>query len=946
MIQPEPITVDGRDGVVVFLDADGQPVDPQSPAAVLARAVFDDGGRATYTVEPKKINLGGEGSGNFGHAGRPGEVGGSGPGGGPREFKGDEGFDWHEAPAMEDYVKTLPYEDVEAVAGYAGFGYDDINRHLRGSFEPRIINEFVREATPEEIARFGKGGPDPERPWLSISAEKRGGYPPRDASDYLPDDPVNKVDDGRIVHNVFTEDPKTGEKVEWSIQRAVPDLKYVAKLESQTAKIDESIRSRGYELPEPIKVNRAAYIPGLSFDELKSMEGEVIEEKGFTSTMVGNPNKRLDAYVVGGKTESLSKRYPDESWDARMAHQDEVGAAMRIEIVLPKGTKVAPVEAIRRIDHEFPKIQDPAVFDHPEWLDVGTHGEKLKPEDFTIRNYAAKPTVKTNRLHDKGQRSEAEILLGSGAQFRIDHVQHGERGIITRDLHPIDVIDVRLTYIGGGSSEGPESPALRATLEHPESKPKKLSYREKLAALVMLGGEGSGNFGHVGRPGEVGGSGSGGGQARAKAGGEYGPNDDWYPGGAFIATTDMPKRERAKIDRMAANDMEMVDIGGPRQKIAPGQIPIVRDVGTAVNRDFSINETYLDRAGYDEEHKAQIRAAAARAVKGERLFDIKEFPALARVDDVVRLIAADKPVPGAALDRALKYRPDLGKYLVRAKPLSLGGAGSGNFGHAGRPGEVGGSAGEAKDISQRDRKRDERFREMLGKMAEQHHERKAREEEAAARSDVDYQHNTATHADVTARLEALVPKSYVARAGRTKESQIANTAASHVVEVLEEMKAQGYEMPDSVAVHLKPTGGVRGQVVFELGKRSLTINIPKALPADANLNDAVAIAFGGRDDGHERFAVRSMNDVVVHEMGHVQAGSRTKPGQSGLTSAAVQAFPTKDAQHAAMREVSNYAATNPDEFLAESFTRLYRGETLPKNAQRLYDALNGPKVRR
>ena len=53
MIRPEPITVDGRTGVVVFLDEDGIPVAPRDERAGLARAVFDDGGRAVYQVQPK-----------------------------------------------------------------------------------------------------------------------------------------------------------------------------------------------------------------------------------------------------------------------------------------------------------------------------------------------------------------------------------------------------------------------------------------------------------------------------------------------------------------------------------------------------------------------------------------------------------------------------------------------------------------------------------------------------------------------------------------------------------------------------------------------------------------------------------------------------------------------------------------------------------------------------
>ena len=52
MIRPEPFEQDGRKGVMVFLDKDMQPVEPDDPSAVVSRAVFDDGGYAVYRVEP------------------------------------------------------------------------------------------------------------------------------------------------------------------------------------------------------------------------------------------------------------------------------------------------------------------------------------------------------------------------------------------------------------------------------------------------------------------------------------------------------------------------------------------------------------------------------------------------------------------------------------------------------------------------------------------------------------------------------------------------------------------------------------------------------------------------------------------------------------------------------------------------------------------------------
>jgi len=77
---PEPITLDGRTGLVSYVNAAWIPVTPEQ--ATLAVVVFDDGGRGYYTVQSEPRAAGGSGSGNFGHEGRPGEVGGSGEGGG------------------------------------------------------------------------------------------------------------------------------------------------------------------------------------------------------------------------------------------------------------------------------------------------------------------------------------------------------------------------------------------------------------------------------------------------------------------------------------------------------------------------------------------------------------------------------------------------------------------------------------------------------------------------------------------------------------------------------------------------------------------------------------------------------------------------------------------------------------------------------------------------
>jgi hypothetical protein len=323
-----------------------------------------------------------------------------------RTFTSEQGYQWHEQGPVAAWAQGLSKAEAAPIDDYASFGYSDINQQLRGTFKPSIINEFVREATPEEQttyrSTFGRGAP----------------------SDFEPDDPTNQVADGRIVHNVFYRN-ETGEKVEWSIQRAVPDFKRVADLKATAEKINETISTRGYVLLETMRVDRAAYIPGLSEEDLRARVGSTLEEPGFTSTMVGDAGGRLTGYVIHGKYESLYKRF-----NAIKGHEDEAGTAMRVHINLPSGTKVIPVEAVRRL----------------EW----THERDVENQiDFS------KPVLRGNTYSDPKQRRESEVLLGSGAKFRITKVGPGET-VQSYDgsLKPVKIVDVDLTYIGGGSSQG------------------------------------------------------------------------------------------------------------------------------------------------------------------------------------------------------------------------------------------------------------------------------------------------------------------------------------------------------------------------------------------------------------------------------------------------------------------------------------------------------------
>lgn len=393
-----------------------------SPDAERMWAKFAAEGRVTQSIDGHKMlvpapkALGGPGSGNFGHAGRPGEVGGSSEA--VRTFTSEEGYAWHEKGAVPEWAKTLPEADRQVLDSYASFGYGDMNRRLRGTYTPRIIDEYLRPATPEEIARYDHQTPE-VRQQFGISFGK---YP----SDYHPDDPTNKTDEGgRIVHNVFYTDP-SGNKVEWSVQRPGPDLNYQEELDRKISHIDDTIRNRGYVLPETMEVNRAAYLPGVTEGDLAATVGEVREEKAFTSTMVGDAEKRLTGYASIAKDESLYTRYGGNKAQID-AHQNEPGVSVRMHIELPAGMKVAPIEAVRRTKWK------------EEWAtnDKGVHAPtgRIVYDDQDLSN--------------KEYRSESEVLIGSGAQFKVVRLERGEVHPYTqRQIH-----DLYLRYVGGGSSE-------------------------------------------------------------------------------------------------------------------------------------------------------------------------------------------------------------------------------------------------------------------------------------------------------------------------------------------------------------------------------------------------------------------------------------------------------------------------------------------------------------
>lgn len=162
-------------------------------------------------------------------------------------------------------------------------------------------------------------------------------------------------------------------------------------------------------------------------------------------------------------------------------------------------------------------------------------------------------------------------------------------------------------------------------------------------------------------------------------------------------------------------------------------------------------------------------------------------------------------------------------------------------------------------------------------------------------------------------------------------------AGKTMLSVLAEMKEKGYELPASVAVTRQyghPSGvthipkATPENLLRGMGS-DLMVTVPM-IPGDVDLDAAVAAGLGATT------TARTIRDVVIHEMGHVAHGSMV-----GRPSAD---FGDPDVIKAAT-SVSKYAASSPQEFLAESFSRLYRGEKLTPEAMALYKKLEGPAIK-
>lgn len=179
-------------------------------------------------------------------------------------------------------------------------------------------------------------------------------------------------------------------------------------------------------------------------------------------------------------------------------------------------------------------------------------------------------------------------------------------------------------------------------------------------------------------------------------------------------------------------------------------------------------------------------------------------------------------------------------------------------------------------------------------------------------------------------------------------------AAQQMVPILQEMKNAGYRMPEQIVVDRRYIHSVSGSVY---DNKRLSVGFPHEVPVTAKPDDLAKVAFSGTvsayDTTTDSFAGTTFKDLVVHEMGHIQDRTDTRYWLDDSVLKKVGAVLSTKTDIAGVDtfkriafRVSNYARENPTEFVAETFTRLYRGEKLHDDVIKMYKALNGPEIRK
>ena len=234
---PQPITIDSRTGVALYVDDNWQPVPPD--VATRAHVLFDDGGSAFYMVGTLKTAVGNEHSGNYGHSGRPGEVGGSGP---DRMFVPQLAYRAHVTP--EEFIAA---RDASKRSGYLSpLTPDDLKgAKLYLTHDGKIGGMMTKNGDMGNL--FNNGGPKGQAAEVLLQRIHDGGKTSDCFDGYLPTLYANfgLVETGRMKFNKELAPPG------WNYERDhTPDVVFLAVSRDATHQAHigtpDAIRERVY----------------------------------------------------------------------------------------------------------------------------------------------------------------------------------------------------------------------------------------------------------------------------------------------------------------------------------------------------------------------------------------------------------------------------------------------------------------------------------------------------------------------------------------------------------------------------------------------------------------------------------------------------------------------------------------------------------------------------
>ncbi|CAB4165006.1 hypothetical protein UFOVP822_5 [uncultured Caudovirales phage] len=146
-------------------------------------------------------------------------------------------------------------------------------------------------------------------------------------------------------------------------------------------------------------------------------------------------------------------------------------------------------------------------------------------------------------------------------------------------------------------------------------------------------------------------------QKRAAAGGEMAPNGERYKGGAFIATTEMPKRLKDKIKTAAGDGMVKVtdpETGKTTRETppSPNLMSISASmIGTLIGPRGDVNHAHLDYLNASYDLRTKINELASKYKAGEKWVPINDYPEVAKGNDIYRLADAGLPIHPDLLQR-------------------------------------------------------------------------------------------------------------------------------------------------------------------------------------------------------------------------------------------------------------------------------------------------------